>query len=291
MENPWLEKEKDMKVITLIENTKDSSKNLTSEHGLSMYIETNGKRILFDTGRTNNFIVNAKKLGIDLGQIDATIISHGHGDHGGGLLSFLKINDKAKVYAKRYVDEDYYFRTMLFSKSVRINKEVFRQYPNRFEYVDKFTEIIDNIYIVSDIEKPYEAPEGNKYLFVRDRNKVVRDTFQHELIMVVKENNELIIFTGCSHNGTANMIETVQNRFPNLKIKAIIGGFHLVRMPLIKTSSASQNEIDTLVNKILDENIEKVYTGHCTGEKAFKKLKKALGNKIIYIRTGTELNI
>ena len=87
------------------------------------------------------------------------------------------------------------------------------------------------------------------------------------------------------------MIETVQNRFPNLKIKAIIGGFHLVRMPLIKTLSASQNEIDTLVNKIVDENIEKVYTGHCTGEKAFKKLKKALGNKIIYIRTGTELNI
>lgn len=280
-----------MKVIILIENTKDYSKDLICERGLAIYVETDDKRILFDTGRTGNFIINANKMGINLHQIDATILSHGHSDHGGGLLSFLQINDKAKVYAKRGVDRDYYFRTMLFSKSVRINKTVFNEYLDRINYIDVFTEIMDNVYIITDIEKRYETPKGNKYLFVRDRKEVVRDKFEHELIMVIREKDELTIFTGCSHNGTANMIETVRNRFPELKIKAIIGGFHLVRMPLIKSLSSSQKEIDILIKKILDENIEKVYTGHCTGEKAFKKLESALGSNVIYIRTGTELNI
>lgn len=280
-----------MKVITLIENTKESSKDLICEHGLSIYIETNNKRVLFDTGRTNNFIINAKNLGINLEEIDATVISHGHSDHGGGLLSFLDINNKAKVYSKKCIDQDYYFNTMISSKNISIKKEVFNKYLHRFNYINEFTEIMDNVYIITDIDRPYEIPIGNKYLFAREKEKIVRDKFQHELIMVIREKNELIIFTGCSHNGTANMIETVKNRFPNLKIKALIGGFHLVKMPLIESLDTSQDEIDIIVKKIREENIEKVYTGHCTGKKAFKKLQMDLGNDITYIRTGTEINI
>lgn len=280
-----------MRIVTLIENTKIDSKNLICEHGLSIYIETNNKRILFDTGRTDNFITNANNLGINLEEIDATIISHGHSDHGGGLLSFLDINNKAKVYAKKGIDQDYYFNTMVSSKNISINKEVFKKYSNRFNYIDEFTQIMDNVYIITDIEKPYEVPKGNKYLYERDGKKVVRDKFQHELIMVVKEMDELIIFTGCSHNGTANMIETVRNKFPNLKIKALIGGFHLVKLPLIKSLDVCQDDIDIIVKKIRSENIEKVYTGHCTGEKAFKKLQSDLGSHIMCIKTGTEINI
>lgn len=280
-----------MKVITLMENTKESSRDLICEHGLSIYIEMKDKRILFDTGRSNKFIINADNLGINLEEIDAAILSHGHSDHGGGLMSFLNINHKAKVYAKKGVNQEYYFKTMLFRKNVSINKKVFNKYLHRINYIDKFTEIIDNVYIITDIEKPYEIPKGNKYLFAREGEKVIRDKFQHELIMVIREENELIVFTGCSHNGMANMIETVRNRFPNLKIKAVIGGFHLVKMPLIKSLCASQREINIIVKKIRDENIEKVYTCHCTGEKAFKKLENALGSDIVYIRTGTEINI
>lgn len=280
-----------MKVIILIENTKTGSNNLICEPGLSIYIEANHKRILFDTGKTDNFIENANKLGVDLKNVDFAVLSHGHGDHGGGLLPFLQINDKAKVYAKKGVEKDFYFRIMSYYKSVRIKQRVFQKYPDRFKYVDGFTEIVDNVYIITAIEKKYESPKGNKYLFVKNGSRIVRDDFSHELIMVIRQDSELVIFTGCSHNGTANMIETVKNRFPGLKIKAVIGGFHLVTLPLIKCLSSSQKEINILANKILDENIKKVFTGHCTGEKAFKKLKVELGGNISYIYTGMELNI
>ncbi len=148
-----------------------------------------------------------------------------------------------------------------------------------------------DIYIITDINKEYPIPKGNKYLFVKDGDSLIRDKFQHELIMVIKQQEEICIFTGCSHNGVINMIQTSRSFFPNNHIKALIGGFHLVRIPIVKWISASQHEIDLIVKKIIDENIEQVYTGHCTGEKSYKKLKNILEDKIQYIKTGSEIYI
>lgn len=280
-----------MKIITLIENIKDDSNNLISEKGLCLYIEKDNKHILFDTGRTGKFIHNAEKLGINLREVDAVVLSHGHGDHGGGLIPFFKINSKAKVYMKAEASEEYYFHLMLFNKNVSIDGNIFKNYSHRIEYVKDFTEIMKDIYIITDINKYYEIPEGNKYMFVKKKNELVRDKFEHELIMVIKEQDYISIFTGCSHNGAANMIKTARNKFRDLNIKAVIGGFHLVKIPIVKSLTASQDQIDVLINEIITSNVERVYTGHCTGEKAYRKLKAALGDKIQYIKTGTEILI
>ena len=76
-----------MIIKTLVEDTTDKE-NLKSEHGLSLYIETNGKKILFDSGASRLFMENAEKMDIDIASIDYAIISHGHNDHGGGLGKF-----------------------------------------------------------------------------------------------------------------------------------------------------------------------------------------------------------
>lgn len=280
-----------MKIITLVENTKNHSSNLINEHGLCLYIEKGNKRILFDTGRTGNFISNAKKLAVDIEDIDAVVISHGHGDHGGGLLHFLKANSKAKVYMKRKASEEHYFNFMLLSKNVSIDKKVFDEYSNRINYIDNFTEIMKDIYIITDIENHYMVPKGNKYLYCKEETGLVRDRFEHELIMIIKEQDGISIFTGCSHNGTANMIQTARNTFPSSSIKVIIGGFHLIRIPILKCLTSPQDEIDAISKKIIEEKVAKVYTGHCTGEKAYNKLRSILGDKIEYIKTGSEINI
>ncbi|WMJ79276.1 MBL fold metallo-hydrolase [Clostridium sp. MB40-C1] len=282
-----------MKIITLIENTKNknSSHELISEQGLCLYIEKGNKRILFDTGRRGNFINNAGKLGVDLEKVDVVVISHGHGDHGGGLLEFFKINSKAKVYMKRNAQKEYYFCYFNFNFNVSIDRKVFDEYSSRINYVDSFTEIMDGIFIITDIDKQYKVPRGNKYLYVKEGNKLVLDKFHHELIMIIKEAEGICIFAGCSHNGISNIIETSKNAFPHINIKAVIGGFHLVTLPIIKSLSASREEIDEIAKKIIEDKVEKIYTGHCTGEKAYKKLKNILGDKIEYIRTGSEVNI
>ena len=96
-----------MKITALLENTASDCCMLT-EHGLSLYIEAQGKKILFDMGQTDLFYKNALTLGIDLAEVDIAILSHGHYDHGGGLEKFLEINKKAPIYVSSRAFEPHY---------------------------------------------------------------------------------------------------------------------------------------------------------------------------------------
>jgi 7,8-dihydropterin-6-yl-methyl-4-(beta-D-ribofuranosyl)aminobenzene 5'-phosphate synthase len=77
-----------MLIRTLAENTSLDSR-LGCQHGLSLYIETGGRKVLFDMGADGLFTENASKMGVDLASVDVAFISHGHSDHGGGLKAFL----------------------------------------------------------------------------------------------------------------------------------------------------------------------------------------------------------
>ena len=96
-----------MRIKVLAEDTSSNS-SMKSEHGLSLYIETMGKKILFDTGASNLFLENAEKMGISIKDVDLAVISHGHYDHGGGLRGFFEENDKAKVYIHKKAFEPHF---------------------------------------------------------------------------------------------------------------------------------------------------------------------------------------
>ena len=96
-----------MKIVTLMENT-SCREDVCFEHGLSLYIETDTHKILFDAGQSAAFADNAEKLGVDLRKVDFAVLSHGHYDHSGGLGRFLEINGTASVYVSRYAFEPHY---------------------------------------------------------------------------------------------------------------------------------------------------------------------------------------
>ena len=89
-----------MKITTLIENTA-LSPAFAAEHGLSLFVETENSRFLFDAGQSGAFADNAARLGIDLRTADFAVLSHGHYDHGGGMLRFLERNRRAKIYVTK----------------------------------------------------------------------------------------------------------------------------------------------------------------------------------------------
>ena len=103
-----------MKITALVENR--SSCDLTPVHGLSLYIETERHKLLFDLGPDGTLLKNAEKRGIDLGQVDTAVISHGHFDHGGALAAFLKVNHTAKVYIQRRAFEKHFSKSLGFVK-------------------------------------------------------------------------------------------------------------------------------------------------------------------------------
>ncbi|MEE1312574.1 MAG: MBL fold metallo-hydrolase, partial [Lachnospiraceae bacterium] len=89
-----------MIIQNLIENTCRRI-GLEAEHGLSFYIETDKKKVLFDTGSSDRYARNAQKLGFDLSEVDALILSHGHYDHTGGMKAFMEVNKMADIYIQK----------------------------------------------------------------------------------------------------------------------------------------------------------------------------------------------
>ena len=280
-----------MKVVALIENTKlEGRDDLVNEHGLSLYIECGDKHILFDTGATEAFYQNAVTLGIDLQEVDALVISHHHFDHGGGLARFLEVNHKAKVYLRKSEEEDFYFRVPgILSRYVGLDQELLEKQADRFEFVDSFTEILPGVYILTEIPHHYALPKGNQRLFVKRGKTFSLDRFEHELIMVEKEKEELVVFTGCAHSGILNMVAAVTRQFPDVPIKAVFGGFHLIGLPKLNTMAGSKGEVKGIGQELLKYPIERVYTGHCTGKKAYRVLKGVMAEKLEYFQTGSQV--
>ena len=89
-----------MKIVTLLENTARRP-GLAAARGLSLYVETDRRKVLFDMGPDASFLDNARALGIDLAAVDAAVLSHGHSDHGGGLAAFCAVNRGASIYLRR----------------------------------------------------------------------------------------------------------------------------------------------------------------------------------------------
>jgi len=96
-----------------------------------------------------------------------------------------------------------------------------------------------------------------------------------------------VVFTGCSHNGILNMVDTVASAFVGTPIKAVIGGFHCIAIPPIPIMAESKRHVQGLARVMLDYPVEVIYTGHCTGTKAFRILQSEMGERIVDIVTGS----
>jgi 7,8-dihydropterin-6-yl-methyl-4-(beta-D-ribofuranosyl)aminobenzene 5'-phosphate synthase len=109
-------------------------------------------------------------------------------------------------------------------------------------------------------------------------------------MMVITEGENVYCFTGCSHHGILNMVESAHHLTEGKKVN-VIGGFHMYN-PLTKgLSEKKQDVIETgnLLNS--NPNINKIVTGHCTGRDAFKILKGTLGDKLYSLNTGSKITL
>ncbi len=282
-----------MEVISLIENTRRlDRKDLRKEHGLSLCILSKDQKILFDTGTSGSFRLNAHKLNVDIAGVTLAVISHHHFDHGGGLGTFLEANHQARVYLRDSSTEQFYFDIFgLIRRPVGLDETLFQLHPQRFVHVSQFSEIAPDIFVLTKINERHPMPKGNRHLFIGTRPSKKLDDFDHELILVIRQTTGLVVFTGCSHHGILNMLDAVLEHFPDQKIKAVFGGFHLIDLPLINNMAGSKADVEELGKAIQKYPNEKIFTGHCTGIQAYRILKGVLGSKLQYFATGDKTEV
>lgn len=274
-----------MKVVVLIEN-KTIDDKLMCEHGLSIYIEVKGVKLLFDTGQSNGFSVNAEELGIDLGSVNYGIISHGHYDHSGGLSHFLALNKIAKVYVNKNAYGDFYSQRSQ-DKVAYIGMDKKTLMNSNINLVDGVYEIAKGLTLVSGITGNKFFPSGNQTLLSKEAGKFVKDTFIHEQNLVVEHEDKVILFAGCAHNGILNIIDYVEETL-HLKITHLFSGLHLYSHSLKKSENPY---ITNEIAKTIQGKQIKLWTGHCTGDEAFEQIKLILEDDLQVMTTGTVVEL
>jgi 7,8-dihydropterin-6-yl-methyl-4-(beta-D-ribofuranosyl)aminobenzene 5'-phosphate synthase len=236
-----------MKITILTENNSRIDNYLLAEPGLSLFIEVYNKKILFDTGYSDVFLQNAKKLEIDLSQITDIVISHGHNDHTRGL-QFLNLDNKNITFIAH---------PNIFDTKVDENKVHYGCPITKEELAKK--------YELNLTKNPYWISENLCFLGEIENNKSIDID---DSALVYKSKKGLIIITGCSHSGIINILNYAKKVTSVDKIYAILGGFHLL--------SESKAKIGEIAEVFKKEQIKYLAPCHCCDLKSKIILSKYL---------------
>jgi 7,8-dihydropterin-6-yl-methyl-4-(beta-D-ribofuranosyl)aminobenzene 5'-phosphate synthase len=256
-----------MKICFLTEN-KTEHEGILAEHGLSLYIETQNHKILFDMGQSDLLVRNAARLGVDLAAVDIAVLSHGHYDHGGGIGAFRSVNKKASLYVSRHA-----FGAFYSDKYIGLAPSV-KQDPN-LVLTDGVLCLGQGITLYADGAVPLFAAQ-NRGLTKDEGAERVPDDFCHEQYLMIEERGKRILISGCSHKGILQIMEA-------FKPDILVGGFHFMKIEdeeFLKKAAEQLLQYETLY-----------YTGHCTGQKQYDFLKSIMGDRLHYIAAGSIVEI
>ena len=274
-----------MKITTLIENEAGHNKELKNEFGLSLFIEDEDISLIFDTGKSGDFIFNAQKLQIPLNNTKHVVLSHSHFDHTGGIRKLVDtFNNKFTLHiSKTFFEEKHRITGVIheflgnnFNEKYILDKGININYIDTDEFkLSKNITLFTNFKSLNNFETP------TRYYFRKIYDDYILDSMEDELVLGIDTSKGLLIVCGCSHIGIANIVENIKCRTQK-KIYGIIGGLHL--------SKASDERIEKVLNYFDECNIEFFGVSHCTGEKVTKILRESKKN-FIYNNTGNTIII
>jgi 7,8-dihydropterin-6-yl-methyl-4-(beta-D-ribofuranosyl)aminobenzene 5'-phosphate synthase len=276
----------EIKVSTLSENT--ALHGYVGEYGLSLFIEADGKRILFDTGLSFSAYHNAQLMGIDLTKVDCIVLSHGHLDHTGGLAEILRrIGKETEVIAHPDVFEARY--TLREGQT----QEKFIGMPCSKEELENrgaiFTLSKEPVFITPHIITTGEVPMLTEYekiesnLLVKEGENFTSDKIADDLSLVINGEFGLVIITGCGHRGIVNILNHARKLTGRDCVYAVIGGIHLFR--------ASDNRIQKTIDEFRAMGIRKLGVSHCTGFHASAKIAQAFPKEFFLNNAGSRFNL
>lgn len=272
-----------MKVITLMENTPGVA-GCAFEHGLSFYIETERHKILSDTGASGAFLGNADALGAPVDDVDAVFLSHGHYDHAGGVMPFVRRNPRALIYVQRSAALPYYALDGDAPEYIGMDPAISRLPQVRF--LDGDAVIDEELSVFTHITGRRHWPSGNRRLKRLDGSAFVQDSFDHEQALVVRQSDKYYLFSGCAHNGVLNVLDAFRERYGR-DPDAVFSGFHFMKRG---EYTPDEREDILATARELSGMDTRFYSGHCTGERALALLRGVMGEQLQELHSGLQID-
>lgn len=246
-----------LKITLLTEDSALPDTYYTAEHGLCLFIETGGKRILFDTGCSDAFIKNAALMGVDLTELDAVAISHGHYDHTWGLGSLIRYYESRGVTKKPLLlsHPDAFIRKRWENREIGImlGKDILSAFFE-LRLARGPVKITDELLWLGEIPRKIEPARavGKRLLNGREEDDFLSD----DTAMAYSGGDGLVVITGCSHSGICNIVDYSMKQTGKNKIADIIGGLHLL--------DEDGEKLRKMGEWLAGHSPESVHACHCT---------------------------
>jgi 7,8-dihydropterin-6-yl-methyl-4-(beta-D-ribofuranosyl)aminobenzene 5'-phosphate synthase len=278
-------------------------KNNNNKYETKEY-ENCSNTFLFDAGVTEEGVTtNAGNFGVNLEEIGAIVLSHGHFDHFTGILKVLDHISKPvdiiahpDAFLKRWlifpdgrrVKMPALEEKALVEKGAIIHKNKipnFLPLRNSDHKSPKNQEDGSLLLVTGQIPRETSFEMGSPYQYIEDpdENNLSHDPLVNDdqAIVVNIRDKGLVIISGCGHAGIINTINYAKKLTGTSRIYAIIGGFHLAGGKIY------EDAIDPTIYEIQKADPEWIVPCHCTGWKAVNRIINSMPEKFIQTSVGT----
>jgi 7,8-dihydropterin-6-yl-methyl-4-(beta-D-ribofuranosyl)aminobenzene 5'-phosphate synthase len=270
--------------ITVLADDHVAAPNVLAEHGLSMLIEADDWRILFDTGQGEVLRGNADALGVSLYPLDAVVLSHGHYDHTGGLAGLLQEVSPSAIFLhptalqQKYAkSENPPHRSIGMPESSRQSLDAVR---NQIVWTRSATEVVAGVWCTGEIPR-VPANGSSEPGFFLDGDCRELDPLTDDQALFIETSNGLVVIAGCAHAGVANTLDRVSALTGCGEVFAVIGGLHLWQ--------AAHPELEASANAMSGRKTRILAPCHCTGMGAHSYLRGRFHSLVRDVGAGTRL--